>query len=170
MLLPAKGKNCERIRYTQPIQEASTNEELQGAATQHGWNQGTPSANMIAHDCYSPFRLKLTHFEGTRIIPQTEFRRRNGIRSGTSRKCEDVRREERIFRRRVRAKFSRVRTGRATSRRSFAISLLVASIREPAAALRQSGPASSAWQEHHELPLICLLHGLPTGCTTCGLE
>lgn len=61
-------------------------------------------------------------------------------------------------------------TGRVTSRRSFVISLLVASIREPAAALRQSGPASSAWQEHHELPLICPLHGLPTGCTTCGLE
>lgn len=74
-----------------------------------------------------------------------------------------------VFRRRFLAKLSMARTGRATSRRFFVISLLLASIRGPAAVLQQSGPASSAWQEHHELPLTLLLHGLPTGCTTCGL-
>ena len=50
MLLPVKGKNCERIRYTQPIQEASTNEELPGAATQHGWNHGSSRDTVGEHD------------------------------------------------------------------------------------------------------------------------
>jgi hypothetical protein len=50
MLLPVKGKNCKRIRYTQPIQEASTNEELQGAATQHGWNHGLSTDTVGKHD------------------------------------------------------------------------------------------------------------------------
>ena len=93
---------------------------------------------------------------------------RRDIRQGV--RTLEVRRQEWCSAEGFLAKFSMVRTGSATSRRSFVISLLWASIREPVAALRQSGPASSAWQEHHELPLILLLHGQQTGCTTCGLE
>src|SRR5687768_7189517 len=136
--------------------------------------EGIPSVNMTAHICHSPISWQLatslrgelasarTHHSITRYAVEE-------TRSGTSanaRACG----VKRGYSAEGSSEIELGWTGRVTSRRSFVISLLVVSIREPAAALRQSGPASSAWQEHHELPLICLLHGPPTGCTTCGLE
>lgn len=69
-------KDCERIRYTQPIQEASTNEEPHDAAKQLEWTpwivQGRPLAKMTAHDDQQDFGWEFAY--SLRVEPASSRR------------------------------------------------------------------------------------------------